>query len=885
MELIKIQKEILTKAYRAEAYDSGIIPDSFDISSFIDRVFEDEGRELGRPLVYPLIQESRQEFDVQGYNNFLQSVKLDTDILLSFAKRTRILVRDLLVNNDVKSLQFQDRIRAVRNEISNFNSMTKDETPGIFTIGTKIAVKDTYPAFPETLSLELDSVYNSLTLPVNANASYDLDLKFLQASDVVVTPLNSFSDIVESRHISPFGNVSDNSSSPWIYNLTLRRLIDEATILVDFELPAIQEINKISFRPSLGSKLEYTLSTSSIGDNFIDIESETLNSADGIALLFKPRKVSKIRLRITAKYSTQESNESKFIFGLVNLKISRIVYNRQGSILFRDIDPGVFNRPIIDINLKSSGSFPDSTSTEYFIGLNDVTRNDPTFRTEDSDASRVNFTILQSLINTSADVFRNPFKTSNAVEFSRVALGEDESANLSTIDLSTPFTSITALSTDSRTFLSRATELWTEQNCFRTLQNREVRAIDVDNAIAVFAEDETGNVDIFVPFILESVFLIEDQSTDENYIHLPFPMASRNALAEAGIDTDYTFTNGVAVPTITISEVIDGVTTTSTLGLDRISIKSDLQRIYIDGDYGTDVAFKIEYLGLLDESVYVSNYSIKLRSDKDDLDSVISRADFFYGFNFKNNKLFKGQPVGDATPLAGVHYLSFEGIFTVNTLVTYTTYVTFGETVSTLRLNSPLSVNVSAGEYITLRNIDTGQLVSLHEDVISNLTSGDYLLTVLSRPKKRRFTEGVRDTTAIDNVLNATIVEDQNTSYKLFSDEAPIISNIGVRNKPLIYRELFSLLNATLRYGSNEFSSIIEDGELSLIIPESGYEILPISTHEKANLTVRYFNSNLFKDNVHTRLNLKIKMMDNRPSQGTLTTPVINDLEFNTRFI
>jgi len=215
----------------------------------------------------------------------------------------------------------------------------------------------------------------------------------------------------------------------------------------------------------------------------------------------------------------------------------------------------------------------------------------------------------------------------------------------------------------------------------------------------------------------------------------------------------------------------------------------------------------------------------------------------------------------------------------------YEAYIYVNAQATNLQLDRTLTVDKDAGEYISIRHLTSGTTIRPEDkNLIPLLLQGWHFITVASKTLSTH-------PSAIKLITELRVLDSNNTLYRLFDiTQSKLISKLGPYNSPLKYVEKVRLFSETLRYGSEEFSSVISNGELKFIIPSSGNNIVPVDRERNGGIPrcaikIMFFNSNLFTKNVHTRLNFKIDLLDKKDSNLTLHTPNISDIKFTVTYL
>jgi len=873
------QKKILFDIIQKEGANRGMILHPLIISSVVEEIFSGE-RNLGLPLTFPLTQKPRELLDVTGYNEFIEMLGIDLNTLQSFVSRARIASRDLLVLNDVKSSQYQGRLGSLRHAIKNFH-VKETATPGIF---EKIFNFDFGTAeffYNNTESkIEYDATHGMLLMESLNKLSKPVSLSFLETSEVSMTVSYDFRDIISNKNKFPFSNVSDASAKPWSRELIVRGQHTSATVTIDIMFPAIEEMNSFSWTPIPGASNRMQVFYTRAGGNYIKIDEAVTSSPH--KFLFAPQKMQGIRIVQTVLPTEVTKEQTKFMFGLKTIAMTRTVYRDLGEIIISNIDPDITGRPILDVEMTPDSMVPNDTSLEYFISINGSEDIIPSTQIIEGSDEPVVFSVTKKIDTNLAYATRNFYFNKNAINFYDLEL-KDKNNNM-----------IDDFDTSKKTYLPRSTELWTQQECFKETEVENFSTFEIQDARVHFGAENTA-VDIHVPLTLVDSILRED--SNGQYIQLPLEVAYNS------IDPDTTQTavdrmkeNNFGVFEVQLYDSSDPDTFTDIRSV--CSIGSDKSKIYVTGTYSLTDNFRVFCLCKLDETVTVDRFTTELHEEygKEGVkeENQIPFHLNYYSINSKTNQIFAVKLPNGTNPIANTtRYINFTGIFYTPKFDLYETYITFNDFYQTIPFRNKLSVDQDTGEYISLRHVESGSLLKLDNATHMNgVRKGKYLLSVMSKPR-RAYTSG-DPPSAIQGVLE-TRYDPGGTQVGAFDDFYPklfsttssqeFISQISALKEPLEYRETTRLLNRTRRFNDLTFSSVIENDTLKLIIPESGYNIFPIGSQEGVKLKISYFNSDLFKDNVHNKLNLRIRMRNEAAGSTSMITPSLSNVEFKVKYI
>jgi len=402
-----------------------------------------------------------------------------------------------------------------------------------------------------------------------------------------------------------------------------------------------------------------------------------------------------------------------------------------------------------------------------------------------------------------------------------------------------------------------------------------------------------------VPLTLTDSIVREDENGDQ-YIQLPLELAFASVdPVTTATPIDRMKTEDYGVFDVQMYKSNDPDTFTSVKSL--CSFGANLRRLYISGTYGLKDNFRVFCLCRLDESVSVDRFTTELHEGygKEGVkeENQIPYNLNYYTINSDTNQISANKLPNGTNPVANTQkYINFTGIFYTPKFDLYETYVTFNDTYFSIPFRNTLSVDNDTGEYVTMRHLDTGSLIQLENATeMKAVRRGTYLLSVMSKPM-RTYTPGDEPPSAIQAVLDCkhdpggTPAPGQSTSdyypeiFTLMSSQE-FIEQISVLREPLEYRETTRLLNRTRRYNDTTFTSVVENDILKLIVPDSGYDLYPISGTEGVKLKMSYFSSNLFQDGVHNRLNLKIRMRNESPGATSMQTPNLSNIDFKVKYI
>lgn len=872
--LVEVQKEKLKALLVSSAISRGVTLNPFDIEAFLKEFYSFSFRQAGTPTTIPALQQPRAQFSVESYNTFLETTQFDYDTLLSFFKRARLDARTQLVLNDVLMRRFMERLDILDGDTEIFNNIPTEETiQEIKSTTLKYPLRQAKAFYPDSTSpLNLDAINGSIGLPLLSFLSKGIDLSFLESNSPSINALVDYANIVENVELSPFSNIINTDASPWVQNLTLNGDFNTASLQVVIEFPTIEQINRIAFKPLPGVAISILTEIASIGDNYITIRTLQNLQQPGV-INFSPVKVKKIRFTFTANVQEINNAKSSFLFGLTSLQINRDVYKDKGSILLKDIDPKIGDRPILSVNMKVKAEFPENISANYFISLNNQFQFIPNTKINGStsDDSFINFSIAQTIEDPIASISREFFRRKNGV-------------NINFLN----FTSLAPFLTDQdKTYIPRISELWTGQNSFIERDFPDAVNRKVTDAIVNFKNDNQFS-EVLIP--LEQEMLPVNKDVTETYIQLNLHLSKL-------ITTSSTITPNTDVFALMKTEDVGlfKVTTYKSNNKENPTVINNLayfkinypDRVYITGTYQFNDSFSVSYLGRLDETVLIKRgtpvlHSSTGRSGQEESDKI-PLSSGRWQINFDTNQVF-------STTNSGLNntkkYLDFEGLFDFTQLKVYEAYIQVPAFTGTINLDRTLKVDREIGEYISLRGLTTESSTRLEgASVINGLNAGWYLLTVLSKPYSNQPSAiktlfQVKDQPGLPSELPKKVFDLKESRY---------FSRVGTTNEPLTYVEKVKLLNETKRIGSTEFSSTIDGNMLRFIVPESGYNVLPVDIDdggvERASMILNFFPTNLFKDNVHNRLNLKIDMFDKSNPGTTLSTGDISAIDFTFKYL
>jgi len=871
MRLADVQKDKLIRELHAEATSRGRSLSRFDISDAV-AVFYTQ-REQGQPTAAPLIQEPRRPFNVQGYNNFMAQVDFDADVLISFINKMRIESRDLLVINDVKMKEFNQRVEAVIQQIKNFNAEgPSDSTMSIFSKTIDIPVRDFNPLFPDTAkACHVESAYGMVTLGELSSQSRDIDLRKVLEGKARFTLSTDYRSIRSRKTASPISSIAATTPTPWIEDILIDGQKSQLSGELVFTLPQLEQINKITLEPIPGVSSGFVVMVAASGDNYTTV-GRFEESRSGKTILFPPKKVISVKIIISASPNSEVDGNSSFIMGLRSLKLSRKVYQIDSSLIVSDIDPEINDRRIISANLKVDQTLPSDSSSQYLISLNGSSKNNPLLQINGSplDDSSLEFKVAKTKSVPMGELTRIPYTSRNKLEFAKLSMNDSNGGPLD-------------LDTNQNVFLSRTAELWVEQNAFKELKQFNSATIEIQDAFTIPYEiREPGTV--YLPLLIDRIPLRSDATGQ--FFELPLPLAD-NTVAPA---------NPGATATDRMKDVdnIYGVYTVEAYKSSDPTVLTDFTSSCSVDDSGKvsvnlaqvddDAMFRVFYLAKMTRAATVKQETVKAHYEYGVAGSLsenqINRTDNKFVFT-DTNEFYLTDPGADILASQKPVFMNFTILLDIARLTLYETYITFPEFVTKATLTDTLYADRQAGEYITIRHLETGELVRLDGvQVLQSIEPGQYLLSVMSKPKSTQ-------NTAIGSILDATIQPAVLTEdfTKLFDvRESTLISAISVGQQALQHRELTSLLNNSKRVGETTFSTASVNGELIFIVPESGYTVLPIGDSELYKLNLDFFDENLYADDVHTRLHLKMRLTSSDVG-STLVTPSVRGLQLKIKYI
>ena len=867
MNLADVQKEKIGSLLIEEGIRGGATVSKAEVNDFVNDLFSDPLKIKGNPTTAVTLQQPRAQFDLPAYNNFLQGMKLDSDVLLSYLKRARIESRNLLVYNDLVMKSYMERLNTLTEEIESFNNVKETvESGGIKTSSLHYSFRQPRYVFPKVgAELNIDTAHSSAELPQVLSLSSGVSLTNSSTAVELLTDLASvFSNVEESS----INNIFSSDPTPWVQNIALRGNVSTLRVRAVIELPYIEEINKLTVSPLPGVSSTITAEYASVGDNFIFVDrAEDVTQPE--AFTFSPVKATRIRLTFDMSPRSVDEQYSYFTTGLTSLSLFRNIYQDEGEALFLSIDPKINDRPILSVGMKVNGSFPDNTTSKYFISINGSEPIPSTRISGDTDESMVEFSVAQKTEDPKAAVTRQLYRNRNGVDFSFL---EFNNLTFNTLDTS---------------YLPKITELWTGQNSFIERPFPDVVTRDITDAKAMFgADNKLAN--IIVPS--EENFMPLNSDSTGSYLEVALPLQSASVYTGAmDMQTDVetlmkTGVDGVYRVSIYKSSDKENATYISP-SLLSIDFTKGTTRVYITGNYAHDDSFTIAYVGKLDTSVNISSVRLHENYGRDgqEPDSTIPLSSGKYQVNYDTNSLF-------STPGSGLafttKYVDFTGLFDYKKLRIYEAYIHVASNQASIELDRIIEVDSDVGEYISIRHLDSSTSIRLEGvSKLEGLKEGWHLISVASKPLSSH-------PSAIKSVLE---VKDQpgvpNESPKLIFNltETRYLTRLGVSQGPRDYVEKVNLLNDTKRYGSNEFSSVVVEGELKFIVSESGHSIIPVDRQtggtERASIVVHYFPTNLFKDDVHSRMNLKIALENTQRTGTTLVTPSLNSIDFTIKYL
>lgn len=868
MNLADVQKTKLIEQLKKEATSRGIALTKFEIYDALEVFYK--GREKGQPTCMPFIQAPRSSFNIDGYNEFVLQTSFDVDVLLSFISRARLKARDLMVKNDVSLRGFNKRIEKVNNEVKSFEDSPQESNQFIFEKSFSLPTSEFDILFPEeNKACSIEQGYNNLTLGEVGNLSKEIDLTDATRSGSKFEVIENPTAIVRKETASSIGSIARTDAVPWMEKIVISGSSSLLTGALVIELPVLEDCNKLTFECLPGSLGNYTIYTSSVGDNFIFLGNYK-KVRTGRSITFAPRKIKKLKIEIEAPVSGNENANSVFVMGLRSLKMSRKVYKNDCSVVVKDIDPEIDNRPILSINMKEDIDLPSGTTAQYFVALNGEDRMSPSLEIngESTEDSSVEFNIAKDLEVELGELGRSGYTERNSLGFEKLVLKNK---------FGTPM----KFDGKNNFYLPRAAEFWTEQNAFKELEMDDTATIEVQDAFVEFSSlNKTQS--LFVPLTLDRVPIRTEGSL--TFIKLPMSIAAMSVAPE-GSETAVDRMKQGNIYGLYKVEAYKSTDTTRSVDITSMCMPVSTNKVAVSGySPAEDDLFRVTYLGSMGQEAFVKQESVKAHrkfGKEGVLDSSqIHRTDNTYTFSDRNQVALTDKG-GDLLALNERIYFDFTMIVDIPRLSLYETYVTVEDFVGKLTLTEPLYADGQAGEYVTLRRVETGDLIRLEgQQVFTNLEKGRYLLSVMSKPKSNQ-------RTAIESVIQATAQSNlsQASLYKVFDvRSSEIITQISVSETPMQYRELTSLLNKSKRVGENTFSTAVVNGELEFISPEKGYKVLNIGGEELYKIRLKYFDKNLFGEDVHSRINIKIRLTSNEAGTTTLT-PNIHGLQFKVQYI
>ncbi len=880
MRLADIQKEKLLETLHIEALNRGITLNPFDIDHILNVIYDEPGRSAGMPLTSPVIQNAREHFDVGKYNLFISQVSQDIDVLFSFFKRNRLRSRNHLVFNDVEMRRMLNTLRRISDEADGFFKLAEGESDKSNTALKLLTFRDAeYTNVPGESDLLVDSDNGVITLNVKPDQSRDLDLTYLEDINDAVTTIIQSNKVTRTRELNSLVNLTSTDASQWSYEVDALGDVTEASIRIDIPLQNLEEINKVALAPIPGSSYEVVIEKASANNSFTPIgRTDNLNQKK--VFYFTPDTVDRIRITLkTTRNTTDDNSTSQFVFGLTSLQIGRTVFDSKGSILLREVDPNVGERPILSVSMKASEVLPLNTESRYFISTNsEEDRTNPDIRISGAktDDETIEFSIAQELAAPRSQVTRpvDPTLSRNAVDFYELS-----------------FTGVPALDIEVHTYLPHLTDLWLGQNIFKESDFPDFQKEDKQDAVVVFGSVNTF-ASIRVPMSQYNLPLYKDAVG--SYIRLPLPLAFPSMYGQAVTDdTDVkslmkTSDFGVFKLQYYKSSTPENPTIINSRILSNFA---DPHKVYVSGSYAFDDVFYIDYLAVVDNNVVLTKGSLKLHdgigSEGRKDENQIKLSEGKYQVNYDSNQMFAMD-----SGILGRKYLNFQGLFDVTRLKVYETYMYVDESHVVINLDQQILVDQEAGEYVILKHEKSKENLRLDNvSEIRGLKAGWYLVSIVSKPFSSH-PSAIKSMLSVKDVPGITGV----SPTRIFSlDSSRYISRLGVANKPHTYQDKEKLFNESKRVGSNLFTHIVEDNTIKFIAPKDGVSYLFANSvddygvlrngFEMASLVLTYFPTNLFKDNVHSRINIKMDLENLLGASSVLETPVVEDLELTFKYL
>lgn len=866
-----LQKKVLLDYLTKVAIDRGVTLHPLLVNEVVNSIYEQSNRSPGEPFTFPFRQNPRDVFDVQGFNKFFEVLKLDVETLFKLAIRARIEARQMLLLNDVRMRGFQDRIHTLEIESDNFNSRTV--TDGIHELSLSIPIKfNNYLHRNIADPLDVDVLNGVITLPVKVPNTRIIDLSYLSdnPSAATVETAANVSELVEDQSASPLSSIANTSASPWVHNVTVNTQRTDLNIVLTLSLPSIEEINRVDIEGVPGGLRTATVEVALIADNFLPVG--VLNASQRYVIM-PATKCKKIRITINNTPYEATTTGSKFMFGIKSIKLSRNVYGASGEVVITDINPALAGKSLISVAMEATGNTPAGTAVDYALRL----KGEDTFTEVDGQSlgNFVQFSISKEFDSSLVKAKRSTFPTCpsrNHINYKRI---EPVDTN-----------GVSIMPTNAKV-LDRYIELWPLQNCFKQIDNPAYTTLEIQDAIVDFKS--AGNLvsAIRAPLVISGQPLRKSGSSQ--YILLPTSLAYQSIAATSAVNpVDRMKTEKSGVFQVEYYKTTTPSTTTVITHL--CSLQAETNKVFVSGVYDQDISFKVSYLGVIDDSVYIKPETLLLHnpiagSKGITEDNVINYSLNLYHLN-SDNTIYPTLPAAGTNPLYGqTKYLNFTGIFRTPKIDLYETYVTFSPNVVGLVLTTPITADVEAGEYATLRELQSGNLIRLEKETrLNTVMAGTYLLSIATKPAN-----GLLDSILTTRVDQAHLVSPDATSEEKFpilfnmASKQKVLSSISVVNSPLKYRTLSSFLNRTGKYDNAYYSTSEIDGALYVVVPEANSQILHLDNdNEYMRIKFMYFDKSEY--NSQETIDLRIRM-ESLANQQTLNTPEVSELKFKIRYI
>ena len=879
MILADIQRSKLKKLLEVEALRRGVTLNPFDISEFFSNFYTTSGTTPGFPTVSPVVQEGRTPFNVTAYNSFIQSAELDLDVINSFFRRTRIDGRNILLYNDTELRRMIQVLKSIQADIASFHKTTNSINDSNYKLAHKNvdlgSVK--YVTVAGTNPLYVDPSSSNISLEPVPSQSYDVDMSFLANLTDAVSVSTKSGTVLSVNEPASLANLVADDPTPWTYIVDTSSTAEFATMHMVLPLNALTEINYITVKPIAGVIYHMVVATSSANSGWTTTYTvDKLEDKD--TSYFSPRTVDSVRLTITVP-KIQGSDTSSFLFGLTAIQFGLTAFHAEGSLVMKGIEPNISGRPILEVTMQTGIDLPVGTSIEYFIGLNTpVSAPDLQIKGDKTEEGTVTFSVVSELDKPRTEVSRT-----STFELYR------NSINFSSVQ----FAGLTPLNINANTYIPHLSEVWLGQNVLSSNEYPDFEVRNIQDAIVDFSATNT-KVNVRVPLSLAGLPLHHDSVGD--YLKLPLPMSFVSIATVAGGVLTITDVNslmktedyGVFKVTKYSSSSPDKPTV---INADVVTSDMTSTKVYLSGTYEQNTLFTIDYLGDMDSTVEITRGSLKLHeftgNKGAEQDNQIPLSSGKYQVDYVTGKLFTSDP-----SMLGKKYLDFRGLFDSTKLNVYEAWVNFTVTKESIEIDRKIEVDSEAGEFISFRHLSTGTNVSVSNvDRLVNVLEGEYLLTIVSKPLSTQPSAiksmlSVREVSPIVDVKGARVFSASEDNY---------IDRLGLTNKPYKYVARELLFNDSVPLNNFRYSSVVVDDILTFVAPTISAGVLyvndvddegELSTGEEyGSIKLTSFASNLFKDDVHSKVNVRMVMKNDTTGAVKKLTPLLSSMELTFKYI